>query len=71
MQPREQTQNAADSRSNRRSIVPDRQTDAVRPVALPALAAAVRGVTNMKDKARDARATAMALRFEHEDTPLA
>lgn len=70
MYPPEQTQNAATSRSDRRSIVPDRDAGMFRPVALPALAAAVRGVATAKDPARGARKTGIPVRFEHEDTPL-
>lgn len=70
MYPPEQTQNAATPRSDRRSIVPTRDTE-LRPVALPALAAAVRGASSIKAAARRTRDTQLSVRFEHEDTPLA
>lgn len=69
MQSREQTETRA-SRSDRRSIVPDRDAVTFRPVALPALAAAVRGAS-VEETRRKARALAASGRFEHEDMPLA
>lgn len=68
MQSREQTENPTSSRSDRRSIVPDRDATTLRPVALPALAAAVRGAAPVKRARGDAQVSA---RFQHEDTPLA
>lgn len=68
MQPREQTETQISSRSDRCSIVPDRDATALRPVALPALAAAVRGAASAKRTRRDPQLSA---RFQHEDTPLA
>ncbi|NEU11508.1 hypothetical protein G3T14_05125 [Methylobacterium sp. BTF04] len=66
----EQTRNAATSLSDRRSIVPDRDAETYRPVALPALAAAVRSAATAKTATREARNARISVRFPHEDTPL-
>lgn len=56
--------------SDRRSPSPGRVADGFRPVALPALAAAVLvSAVATKAKAARTKATQLAQRFEHEDAP--
>jgi hypothetical protein len=55
---------------DRRAPSPGRAADGFRPVALPALAAAVLvSAVATKAKAARAKAARMAERFEHEDAP--
>ncbi|MCI9879449.1 MULTISPECIES: hypothetical protein [Methylobacterium] len=49
----------------------DQQAETFRPVALPALAAAVQAVSATRKSARTRLlSSAVSARFEHEDTPL-
>jgi len=58
-----------DQRSDRPAGIVDHRTETFRPVALPALAAAVQAAA--RKPARTSRANAThAARFEHEDMPL-
>lgn len=68
MQSREQTEPTASPRSDRCSIVSGRDVTALRPVALPALAAAVRGGASVKQTRRSVQ---ISERFQHEDMPQA
>lgn len=69
MAPRQQT-SRRDQRSGRSTIIVDHRAEALRPVALPALAAAVRAATPAHPSARAALLAGTGpSRFEHEDTP--
>jgi hypothetical protein len=70
MYPRQQTSSTA-RRSDRSTIIVDHQAETLRPVALPALAAAVRVVSTAQKATRTGRVSSpRSARFEHEDTPL-
>lgn len=69
MAPRQQT-SRSDQRSGRSTMIVDHRSDALRPVALPALAAAMRAATTTRKSARTSLLSGThASRFEHEDTP--
>jgi hypothetical protein len=70
MYPRQQTARPA-QRSDRPSSIVDHRTETFRPVALPALAAAVQAASATRKQARTALlSSTRSTRFEHEDTPL-
>lgn len=68
MAPRQQT-SRSDQRSGRSTMIVDHRSDAQRPLALPALAAAMRAATTTRKSARTLLSGTHASRFEHEDTP--
>lgn len=70
MYPRRQTSSQA-QRSGRSSIMVDHQAETFRPVALPALAAAVQVTATARKSDRSVIVSGpRSSRFEHEDTPL-
>lgn len=69
MYPSQQSQGDA-APSERRSNDQDLERDGFRPVALPALAAAVRIGAVAKQAARQAGSKSDSTRFLHEDAPL-
>jgi hypothetical protein len=70
MHPRQQTSGTA-RRSDRSTIIVDHHAETFRPVALPALAAAVQAVSTAQKSARTGLLSGTrSARFEHEDTPL-
>ncbi|MGU3362919.1 hypothetical protein ACLBWX_21570 [Methylobacterium sp. M6A4_1b] len=70
MYPRQQSSSIT-QRSGRSTIIVDHQPETFRPVALPALAAAVQAVAATPKSARTRLlSSAISARFEHEDTPL-
>jgi hypothetical protein len=71
MYPREQS-SRRDQRSKPSTIISGEPGAVLRPVALPALAAAVRVVAAPRKSTRTSLLTGTRdARFEHEDTPLA
>lgn len=70
MYPREHS-SRRDQRSKPSTIISGQPDAVLRPVALPALAAAVRVVTASRKSARTSLLSGTRdARFEHEDTPL-
>lgn len=69
MYPSQQSQGDA-TPSERRRTDQDHERDGFRPVALPALAAAVRSAATAKPAARKVEAVSASTRFLHEDAPL-
>lgn len=70
MYPREQSQRR-DQRSKPSTIIAGHPGETLRPVALPALAAAVRVTGAARKSVRTSLTSGTRLaRFEHEDTPL-
>ena len=69
MVPSRQTQSDA-ALAERRPNAADLDRDGFRPVALPALAAAVQAAASVKPAARKPACALIADRFLHEDAPL-